>query len=116
MKRKNIFYFIFILTILATRAWVFFFPQKKLIVGGMVIHHFWLGVILILFVLLLFKKYGGLRMAAFSVGLGLAADELTYIILGGRTVSDYWSIYSVTGTIVILAIVFMTRNWLTRKI
>ncbi len=55
-------------------------------------------------------------MAGLSIGLGLAADELTYIILGGGTVSDYWSVYSLAGVIMISAIIFATRDWLTRKI
>lgn len=116
MKRGNIFYFIFILTILAIRLGVFLFPQKKLIIGGTIIHHFWIGAVLILFVLLLPKKYTGLRIIMFSAGLGLVADELIYIILGGRTVSEYWSIYSVVGAIMMTAIIFATRKRLARKI
>lgn len=52
----------------------------------------------------------------FSVGSGLAADEFIYILFGGRTVSEYWSMYSVFGAIMTAVIIFATRNILTRKI
>lgn len=116
MKKENIFYLIFILTILAIRTGVFLFPHKKLIIGGMIIHHFWIGAILILFVLFLLKRYDILRIIIFSIGSGLAADELIYIILGGRTVSEYWSIYSIFGTIMMAVIIFPIRKRLTVKI
>lgn len=116
MGKGNIFYLIFISTILAIRLGVFILPQRKLIIGGMIIHHFWLGVILILFVFLLFKMYNGLKVIMLSAGLGLASDEFIYIILGDGPVSNYWSIYSVSGTVVISAIIFVARNRLVKKI
>ncbi len=116
MKKDNIFYLIFILTILSMRLGVFLFPTRKLIISGVTVHHFWVGVILIFLVMLLAKRYNGLRMAVFSAGSGLTADELIYIILGGKTVNEYWSVYSVSGVIIMAAIVFVIRKWLIRKI
>lgn len=55
-------------------------------------------------------------MALFAVGLGLTADELIFLILGGGTVNDYWSIYSVSGAIIMAAIVFSMRKTLAEKI
>ncbi|MBI5913334.1 hypothetical protein HY839_02740 [Candidatus Azambacteria bacterium] len=116
MKSDTVFYSIFVVTVLAMRMEVFLFPQRKLIVSGAIIHHFWIGVLFIFFALLVPKRYTGLRIGIFSVGSGLAADELMYIVLGGRTVSEYWSLYSVSGAVVLTAIIFTIRKWLIRKI
>lgn len=62
MKRSNIFYIIFILTILAVRLGVPLFPLNKIIVDGIRINHFWIGVILILLVLFLSKNYNTIKM------------------------------------------------------
>lgn len=115
MKKEDIFYFIFVLTILVIRLEVFLFPSNKIIVAGIRINHFWIGVILILFVLLLSKRYNGLRIAIFSIGLGLVADELIFMIFGNRTINDYWSIYSISGLIMTMIIVLVSRKKLVRK-
>lgn len=116
MKKENIFYLICILTMLAIRTAVFLFPQRKIIIDGTIIHHFWIGIILTLLVLLLPQIYNGLRIIIFSIGLGLVADELIYLLLGGRTVSEYWSIYSVSGAVIMAVIIFLIREKLARKI
>ncbi len=116
MKRGNVFYLIFILTILAMRLAVFLFPQRKLIIGGVIVHHFWIGAILILLVLLLTKRYNKLRTTFFAIGLGLVTDELIYIAIGDGAVSEYWSTHSVSGAIMTATIIFAIRGWLTRKV
>jgi len=55
-------------------------------------------------------------MILFPVGLGIVADELIFMIIGNRTISDYWSLYSVFGVIMIIAIVFVFREKLLSKI
>lgn len=116
MKKENIFYLILVLTILVIRTWVFFFPLRRIIISGVLINHFWLGIILILFSLLLPKKYLKLRVVAFPIGLGLIIDELIFIILGGGTVNDYWSIYSLSGVIILMVIVFILRSKFVKNI
>jgi hypothetical protein len=114
MKRANAFYFIFILTILAIRTWVFFFPAIKIIFNGTIIHHFFIGLILILSAVFLTERHAKWRIVPFAVGLGLVADELVYIVLGAGAVSKYyWSIYSVSGAIIMAVIVFLVRKRLT---
>lgn len=110
MKKENIFYLIFILTILAIRTGVFFFPQRKIIIDGVIIHHFWIGIILISLALLLAKRYSKLKRILFPLGLAAMADELVYIAFGGATVSDYWMNYSVFGAIILSAIIFFLRK------
>lgn len=55
-------------------------------------------------------------MILFSIGLGAAADELFFMIFGGGTVRDYWSIHSVLGAVVVAVIIFVIRERLIRKI
>jgi len=69
-----------------------------------------------LFVLLLPKKYNRLGTGLFFIGLGAAADELFFMIFGGGTVRDYWSIHSVLGAIVMAVIIFVIRERLIRKV
>lgn len=116
MKRSNIFYLIFVLTILAIRLEVFLFPTNKIIVDGIRINHFWIGVIFILIVLFLLKNYNLFKMVLFSIGLGIVADELIFMILGDRTINAYWSVYSITGLIISMVIVFIFREKLLSKI
>jgi hypothetical protein len=81
----------------------------------MIIHHFWIGMLLVLLSWLLSPKYTILRAVLFPIGLGLVADELVYILLGGRTVSEYWSNYSVWGAIMMAILIFLIRKKLILK-
>lgn len=116
MKKDDIFYIILVLTILAIRLEVFLFPANKIIIDGIRINHFWVGVILVLIVLFLSKSYNALRMILFPIGLGLVADELVFMIFSNRTINDYWSIYSVSGLVIITIIVFIFRKQLLSEI
>jgi hypothetical protein len=116
MKKENIFYLIFILTMLAVRTDVFLFSMRKIIIGGMVIHHFWIGLMLVSLSWLFSPKYTILKAVLFPIGLGLLADELVYIFLGDRTVSDYWSLPSVLGAAAAAVIIFLLRKKISVKI
>lgn len=116
MKRSNIFYLIFVSTILIIRLEVLLFPTNKIIFDGIRINHFWIGVIFILFVLFLSKNYNIIKTVLFPIGLGIAADELFFMIFSNRTLTDYWSIYSVSGLIITMIIVFILRKKLISKI
>ena len=116
VKRENIFYIIFALTIILIRIEVFLFPTRKMFIDGLRVNHFWVGLVLILFILLMSKSYNILRMILFSIGFGIAADELVFILFTQRTLNDYWSIYSLAGVITILVIVFIFRKKLINKI
>ncbi|MFA6973425.1 MAG: hypothetical protein WC238_01620 [Parcubacteria group bacterium] len=115
MKKENIFYLLFLATMLTVRTGVFFFPYRKLIIDGTIIRHFWTGLVLTLVAILLAKSCTRLRLVLFSVGLGLVADELFYIVLGGRTVSEYWAISSILGAMVTAAAVFLLRKRIVTK-
>jgi hypothetical protein len=116
MKKENIFYTVFALTVLLIRINAFVFPSYQIIIDGTRIYHFWIGVILILFVLSLSKSYNMLRTILFPIGLAIVADELIFIIFSNRLISDYWSVYSVSGLVIIMIIIFMYRKKLIDKI
>ena len=48
----------------------------------------------------------------YAIGLGLFVDELTYIIIRGKTHKDNYSKISIVGTIVFIVIIFLLRNYL----
>lgn len=116
MKKENLFYIITILTILLIRLEFFIFPNNKLIFYGFRIHHFYIGLLLILIVLLIPKVYNKIKLVLFSIGVGLVADELIFIIFNLWAVTSYWSIYSIIGVIVIEAIIFAERKHIIRRI
>jgi hypothetical protein len=110
MKKENKFYLIFLSTIVAIRLWVFFFPLWKIIMNGIIIHHFWIGLIILLIAFVIQKKYTSVVEIIFPVSCGIITDELVYILFRGNTVSQYWSGYSIYGCIVISIIVFIFRR------
>jgi len=110
MKRKNKFYLLFLSTIIALRLWVFFFPLRKIMIDGTVIHHFWIGIVLLLITFIIQRKHSSIAEVSFPVSCGIIGDELVYILFGGATVTDYWSAYSVYGCIMVSVIVFIFRQ------
>ena len=116
MKKENIFFIILTLTILLIRTEVFLYPSNHVSTNGLVVNHFWIGVIFILFVLFLSKSYNKSKLVIFSIGLALVVDELTFIIFSSRTINDYWSVYSILGVIIIMIIIFMYRGKLLDKL
>jgi len=115
MKRDSIFYILFVLTILVIRLEVFIFPANKIMIDGLRVNHFWIGAVLVLFSLFLLKNYNALKIIIFPIGLGLVADELTFMIFSHRTSNDYWSVYSIAGLVIIMIMVFVFREKLLSK-
>ena len=114
MDKGWIFFLVFFLTILTIRFFVFLFPAKKMIISGTLIHHFWIGLALVLIALLI--RGFEFNWILFSVGLAFVADELVYMLLGAGPFSNYWNIYSLAGVILNSAIVFILRNRIIEKI
>jgi len=110
MKKENKFYLAFLSTIMALRLWVFFFPLRKIMIDGTIIHHFWIGIILLLITYTIQRKYSSIAEVLLPVSCGIIADELIYILLGGATVADYWSVYSLYGCIIVSIIFFIFRE------
>jgi uncharacterized membrane protein YdjX (TVP38/TMEM64 family) len=48
----------------------------------------------------------------YAIGLGLFVDELTYVLIGGKTHKDNYSKISLIGTLCFIIIVFILKNYL----
>lgn len=114
MKGENFFYIAFFLTVLFMRLAVLLVPNIDLMLFGVVIHHFWMGVMLIALGLIIPKRTGSLRMLTTAVGFGLMIDELLFTILGSGGDMEYWALPSLISTIVIAVIVFFFRKKIKR--
>lgn len=47
----------------------------------------------------------------YAIGWGLFIDELTYLLMRGKTHGDNYSKTSIVGTIIFIIIVFVLRNY-----
>lgn len=69
--------------------------------------------------------YGGVLVAIslvfansvlYSIGLGLLVDEATYLLIRGKTHEDNYSVRSLVGTAVLVLLVYIFREELSRGI
>ena len=100
-------------TILVTRLSVFLIPEVDVTFGGIIIHHFWFGAILLLGALFI-PENNPFRIWLYAVGSGLFVDQLVFMILGAGNDKEYWSLPSVLGTIVLTGLIFFTRKRLVQ--
>ncbi len=110
MKRKNLLYLSFILTIVIIRVGVFLIPGVDITVGKFILHHFWFGVLLLMINFFIKEGRFNQKFILFGIGLGLFLDELIFMLLGGGGDLQYWNIYSVIGTMLIVLLIFFLRG------
>ena len=103
---ENLFYIIFLGTVLTTRTLLYVWPIPGPTIAGLRIHHYMYGAVAI-GVAVLFKS-----VILYAVGLGLFVDELAYLFIGGRTHEDNYSAVSFIGTAVFCVITFFLRTHL----
>ena len=109
MKKENLFYIIFILTIIIARISIIVFPEFDIKFLGVIIHHFWFGVILLAIGLIISEKYESLKLYFYSIGVGLMVDQLVFMILGAGRDKEYWALPSLLGTILLAIIIYPMR-------
>ncbi len=107
------FFWIFFATILITRIFLLLDPTPSPTIGAFKwhhhayhkfrTHHWMLGLILALIALLVHS------LIAYAIGLGLFIDELTYVLMGGKTHKDNYSAMSLVGTLAFVLIVYFSR-------
>ncbi len=102
MQYSIYFLIAYIATVLLTRIATYLKPQTRFTLKQTAIHHFWLGIALLL-VSLVFT--GLIRVLIFAVGLGFVVDELLFMILGGGDAKRYWSKKSMVGALLFSVIV-----------
>jgi len=110
MKKENLFYLIFISTIILLRLGIFIFPERNLIILGFLIHHFWFGCFALAIYFLIPKKYTKLKITILAIGSGLIFDQLVFMLLGAGYDKEYWALPSTIGTIILAIIVFFLRK------
>ncbi|MEK7109329.1 MAG: hypothetical protein AAB919_02735 [Patescibacteria group bacterium] len=100
------FFIIFAATIAATRLYLFIKPTPGPTIGGLRLHHWMFGAVGIPIAL----WFGSIPL--YAVSLGLFVDELTYLLMGGKTHEDNYSKISLLGTLLLVVIVFFLRDYL----
>ena len=100
------FFIVFILTILVTRAFLFAYPISSPNIGRFRTHHYMFGIVA-----------AGIGLAIqsvtlYAIGLGLFVDELSYLLMRGKTHRENFSTFSLVGTIVFVIIGFLLKNYL----
>ncbi len=106
MIEAHHFFMIFLGTVIVTRIFLFLKPIPAPTIKGFRIHHWMYGVVGILITLLIHS------LILYAVGLGLFVDELTYILIGGKSHKDNYSKISLFGTVIFVIIVFVARDYL----
>lgn len=100
------FFLVFIATLLITRIFLYFRPIASPTVGSFRLHHYMYGVV----GMILGIAFNILTL--FAIGLGLFIDELTYLLIGGKTHEDNYSKTSLIGTLIFVIIFFFTQTYL----
>lgn len=106
MTQPNEFFLIFFLTIIAVRVFLFLKPIPSPTVEGFRVHHYMYGVVLVVIGLLVHS------IVVYAIGFGLFIDELTYLLIGGKTHTDNYSVKSLVGTGICIILVFIFREYL----
>ena len=116
LNPENILFAIFVLTILLTRIGLYVAgrlvenpDEIGLSIKGLRLHHYMYGLVLAPVGLFL------ANVPLFAVGLGLFVDEATYLVMGGSTHADNYSWISLTGTFVLVVVVFLLRKYLMMR-
>ncbi len=117
---RNPTFFIFVgivLAVLVARSYVALGGNLNYKIGGIVIHHFFIGIVIVLVSGLIFfpfykslsRHYKGMNLMAmlFGFGTGLIIDEANFLISTGETYSliKYYSVYNTLVEITVLVAV-----------
>ena len=110
MKRYNLFYLSYFLTTLIVRTYLYFFRETHIIIKGLLVHHFWIGLILLAVSLILYKKHKKRTLIVLGIGAALFFDQLVFMLNGGGLTPVYLTGVSLTGSIIFLIIFFIFRR------
>src|SRR5690348_16598121 len=67
-------------------------------------HHWMLGLISIVVAFAIHS------LILYAIGLGLFVDELTYLLIGGKTHKDNYSVVSLSGTVIFMILTYFFRQ------
>jgi hypothetical protein len=103
---SNYFFLIFAITIVITRVVVFLYPISSPAIGKFRVHHYMYGLVVSPIGLATHS------IIVYAIGLGLFADELAYLLIGGKTHQDNYSKLSLLGTLILMILVFILRDYI----
>jgi len=105
MSSHNINFLIFLFTIFVTRIWLFYYPISSPIIKGFHLHHYMYGLFAFVFSIIIHNAI------IYSIGMALFIDELTFIIIHGKSWKDYNSKISLMGTAFFIGVVYIFRYY-----
>lgn len=106
MSKPQLFFSIFIITIIVTRLFLFLYPTSSPTIGDFRTHHYMFGIVVAIIGILL------KNISVYAVGFGLFIDELGYLLIGGTTHADNYSASSLILLGVFVVLVYMGRQHL----
>ncbi len=86
------------------RLWLFAWPVSGPTIRNFRIHHYLVGLFLALAGASVHWLY------LYAIGLGLFVDEVTFILISGKTHADNYSFTSLCGTLGLVVLAFLTRG------
>ncbi|MBY0473422.1 hypothetical protein K2Q00_04070 [Patescibacteria group bacterium] len=92
--------------VVGIRLGVWCIPEVDVKMFRTVIHHFWFGIFFMVLSFPLSAINHTLGVVALGVGLGLAADELVFMLRGGGRDKQYWTAPSILGALILLVSIF----------
>lgn len=101
LNPPNYFFIIFLLTIICVRLFLYFKPIPSPTIKNVRLHHYMYGLALIP-IAWIFSS-----ITLYAIGLGLFVDELSYILMRGKTHKDNYSFVSFAGTAFFVTLVYL---------
>lgn len=106
MKKLSLYFIIpFILTLFASRVFLHFSPQTNIIILGKTLHHFYLGIILLIlvlpFALFYTSKIRTYALVFLGISLALIVDEFSYLAFTNGSDLAYSQAVSFNGMLVL---------------
>ena len=98
------FFAIFLVTILMVRIILYIKPLPAPTIRGWRTHHWMYGLVLII-LSVIFKI-----IPLFAIGLAFFVDELTFLLMRGKTHADNYSRISLVGTFFFVVIIYLFRS------
>jgi hypothetical protein len=116
MRNENIFCLLLILTIIISRLSVLIFPERDVILAGIVIHHYVYGIILIIISYVFTIKSRIIKTCFLGIGAGFIVDQLVFVILGGGKDKEYFQLISLISPFILTLIIFIYRSKIAKLI
>jgi hypothetical protein len=107
-------------TVFSLRLYLHLVHVRHIYPGGYLLHHLFIGVLLVIpaaFLLAFGTRYRVLARIVLGIGTGLILDEVVYLVATQGSDADYLSRISLIGSVVLisLAVIFLTLLYLLHR-